>query len=152
VAMDFEPLYYSDRITLINPTGDVGIATLWSQVESVRKILAEADVELAPDQSRIAVIANLYGNGLPQMLRNLLWNPQIKYIVVLGKNLSGSREWLLKFFDRGIEEVDFLGSPAFRIRGTERNIDGEVRPEHFGRQILFTTLATSVTPGRRQDW
>ena len=52
------------------------------------------------------------------MLRNLLWNPQIRRIVILGKNLSGSREWLLNFFEHGLEEVEFLGAKAFRIRNT----------------------------------
>ena len=77
------------------------------------------------------MIANLYGNGLPQMLRNLLWNPQITRIVILGKNLSGSREWLLNFFEHGLEEVEFLGAKAFRIRNTTRTIDGCVQPQNF---------------------
>ena len=90
--------------------------------------------------SRIATIANLYGNGLPQMLRNLLWNPQIRHIVILGKNLSGSREWLLNFFEHGLEEVEFLGAKAFRIRNTTRTIDGCVQPESFAQVPEFTVL------------
>ncbi len=129
--MEFVPLYYAERLRVVNPTGDVGIATLWSKVESVIEVLESSGVDLSPETSRIVVVANLYGNGLPHMLRNLLHNPQIHYIVICGKNLSGSREWLLNFFAHGLEEVMFLGAKSFRIIGTERIIDGEVRREDF---------------------
>lgn len=138
--MKFEALYYQDRLKIVNPEGDVAITTLWSKVESAYQVLEEAGVELTPESSRIAVIANLYGNGLPQMLRNLLWNPQIRQIVILGKNLSGSREWLLNFFEHGLEEVEFLGAKAFRIRNTTRTIDGCVQPQNFLHIPEFTVL------------
>ena len=83
--MKFEALYYQDRLKIVNPEGDVAITTLWSKVESAYQILEEAGVDLAPATSRIGPIANLYGNGLPQMLRNLLWNPQIRHIVIVGQ-------------------------------------------------------------------
>jgi len=136
----FEALYYQDRLKIVNPVGDVAITTLWSKVESAYQILEEAGVDLAPETSRIALIANLYGNGLPQMLRNLLWNPQIRHIVIVGKNLSGSREWLLNFFEHGLEEVEFLGAKAFRIRNTTRTIDGCVQPQNFANMPEFTVL------------
>jgi thymidylate synthase len=136
----FEALYYQDRLKIVNPEGDVAITTLWSKVESAYQILEEATVDLSPASSRIAVISNLYGNGLPQMLRNLLWNPQIRHIVILGKNLSGSREWILNFFEHGLEEVEFLGAKAFRIRNTTRTIDGCVQPQAFASKPTFTVL------------
>lgn len=144
--MQFEPLYFADRLTIVNPHGDVALTTLWSKVESARKVLDEAGIDLTPDTSRLAVISNLYGNGLPQMLRDLLWNPQIRHIVILGKNLSGSREWLVNFFEHGLEEVEFLGSKAHRIRNTQRNIDGCVQPHHFPRKIEFTVLGDVGDP------
>jgi len=136
----FEALYYQDRLKVVNPEGDVAITTLWSKVESAHQILEEAGVDISPESSRIGPIANLYGNGLPQMLRNLLWNPQIRHIVILGKNLSGSREWLLNFFEHGLEEVEFLGAKAFRIRNTTRTIDGCVQPQNFTHSPEFTVL------------
>ena len=138
--MEFQALYYQDRLKIVNPEGDVAITTLWSKVESAYQVLEEAGVDLAPATSRIGPIANLYGNGLPQMLRNLLWNPQIRRIVIVGKNLSGSREWILNFFEHGLEEVEFLGAKAFRIRNTTRTIDGCVQPENFANIPVFTVL------------
>jgi thymidylate synthase len=136
----FEALYYQDRLKIVNPEGDVAITTLWSKVESAYQVLEEAGVDLGPETSRVGPIANLYGNGLPQMLRNLLWNPQIRHIAILGKNLSGSREWLLNFFEHGLEEVEFLGAKAFRIRNTTRTIDGCVQPQNFLHIPEFTVF------------
>lgn len=144
--MRFEPLYYSERLRIINPEGDVGVVTLWSKVDSALQVIKEVGVDLSEQTSRIAVVANLYGNGLQQMLRNLLWNPQIRYIVILGKNLSGSREWLLKFFSYGLEEVEFLGAKAFRICNTTRNIDGELKLDNFKFLPEFTVLGDLGDP------
>lgn len=135
--MEFKALYYEERLTTVNPHGDVGVVTLWTRKEAVLSVLTDAGVDLGPSSSRVAVIANLYGNGLPHMLRNLLHNPQIQHIIVCGKNLSGSREWLINFFDQGLEEVSFLGNKVFQIVGTNRVIDGEVRPEHFAQKLNF---------------
>ncbi|MEY4602695.1 MAG: hypothetical protein RL292_636 [Candidatus Parcubacteria bacterium] len=144
--MHFEALYYQERLTVINPSGDVAVVTLWSLVESAVKILEAAGIDLSPETSRVAVISNLYGNGLPHMLRALLWNPQIQYVVVLGANLSGSREWLVNFFEHGLENFEFLGSPAFRIRNTDRVIDGEVQLDKFLCPPRITVLGKLTDP------
>ena len=160
--MLFEALYYAERLHLVNPAGDVAICTLWSKPEAALKIVREAGVDLSPDTSRLALVTNLYGNGLPQMLRNLLWNPQIRRIIIVGKNLSGSREWLLSFFDPepelfeldgDLEEVEFLGSKAHRIRGTSRIIDGLVQPRHFkDAKPSLQVLGDLGDPATKQDF
>lgn len=129
--LTFEPLYYGDRLRVVNPCGDVGVVTLWSQVDQAVLVFEKGGVDLGTATSRIAVIANLFGNGLPQMLRNMLWNPQIRHLIVLGKDLSGSRQELLNFFDIGLEEVEYLGSRAHRIADTKRIIDPTVQPADF---------------------
>lgn len=138
--MNFVPLYYPDRLRILNPSGDVAIVTLWSRVEAILEVLSMQGIDLSPVTSRISVIANLYGNGLPQMLRNLLHNPQIEHLVICGKNLSGSREHLINFFEQGLEKVMFLGNESFQIVGTDRKIDGEVRPEHFAHSPNFAVF------------
>ena len=147
--MHFEALYYSERLKIVNPTGDVALCALWSKTDSALKILEEAGVDLSPATSRLALAANLYGNGLPQMLRNLQWNPQIRRIVIVGKNLSGSREWLLNFFEHGLEEVEFLGAKAHRIRNTSRTMDDLVLPEHFATKLEFTVFGDVGDPATK---
>lgn len=149
--LKFEPLYFADKLTIINPRGTIGVVTLWSKVDYVIERFRQAGVDLNPTTSPIAVFGNLYGNGLREMLRNLLYNPQIQFLYVCGKERSKSyherkesesyRE-LLNFFHGyigpvhstlirykappGIEKVSIL-----KISDTNRLIDDLVRPDQF---------------------
>jgi thymidylate synthase len=129
--LEFVPLYFGNKLSIINPRGRVGIITLWSRLDSVQTRLHSLGIDLRPETSKIAVIGNLYGNGLPQLLRNLLYNPQIRDLVVCGSNRSGSAEELIAFFENGLEETEYLGEPMTRIRGTNRIIDEMVTPGTF---------------------
>ncbi len=131
MKFSFIPLHFSDKLTIINREGSIGIVTLWSEIKWVLSKLEEAGVDLSAMTSPVAVAGNLYGNGLPEFLRNLLYNPQISSIIIMGKNRSGSSEELTGFFMNGLEEVEFLGGKKSRIVGTDRIIDDMVRPEMF---------------------
>jgi thymidylate synthase len=136
----FDPLYFGDRLMTVNPWGDVGVVTLWSNPEQARKIIVEAGVDMNPESSRIAAVGNLFGNGLPELLRNLLYNPQIQCLIIMGQDLSGSRQELINFFELGIEPVDYLGTPSHRVVGTNRIIDGMVTPDMFEPPIRLVPL------------
>ena len=128
--MEFIPLYHKDKLLIINPEGDTAIITLWTPAGTVKTRL-HGWVDISPKTSRIAVIGNLYGNGLPELLRNMLYNPQITNLVIFGSNLSGSAEDLMYFFKHGLEEGEFLGQPVKRIIKTGRVIDGSITPDMF---------------------
>jgi thymidylate synthase len=140
--MEFKALHFADRLTVINPQGSIGVVTLWSKVDYVIERFRRAGVDLDPATSPIAVFGTLYGNGLREMLRNLLYNPQIQTLFICGNNRSGSREELQKFFELGLEPVNtslvqyrppavgIQVGPA-RIRETRRIIDDLVQPELF---------------------
>ena len=81
--MIFTPLYFAERLHSVNPYGDVGVVTLWTPVKTVLDFLARQNISLDPATARIAAIGNLYGDGLPQLVRNLLWNPQIRHLLIL---------------------------------------------------------------------
>lgn len=140
--MEFIPLYFGDRLTKINPQGTIGVVTLWSKVDYVVERFRQAGVDLDPETSPIAVFGTLYGNGLREMLRNLLYNPQIQTLLICGHDRSGSREELKKYFELGLEQVEGslvqYKSPGpgitvapVRILGTKRQIDNLVQPENF---------------------
>ena len=146
--MEFKPLYFADRLKVINPQGAIGVVTLWSRVDYVMERFRQAGVDLNPETSPIAVFGNLYGNGLRELLRNLLNNRQIQLLLICGNNRAGSSDELENFFnpDLGLEAVKGslvrykspkkrqIEGPELvpvRIRGTKRIIDNMVRPEHF---------------------
>ena len=145
----FKPLYYADRLHVVNPEGYVGVITLWSKVDFVIKKFKSAGINLHPRTSPIAVFGNLYGNGLRELLRNLLYNPQINFLLICGRNRSGSLEELVNFFSKGVEILDSdtisyridasLSSSSseetqiypVRVIGTKRIVDNLVTPEVF---------------------
>jgi len=136
-GLEFIPLHFGDKLRVVNPKGRIGILTLWSKVEFVEQKLAEMGIDLGAETSKIAVIGNLYGNGIPHLLRNLLYNPQIRDLVICGANRSGSREDIIAFFKNGLENTMSLGEMVTRIKGTSRIIDDLVTPESFTEKPRF---------------
>ncbi len=162
-------MYFGDRLKTVNPQGVIGVVTLWSQPEYVMARFREAGVDLDSATSPIAVFGTLYGNGLREMLRNLLYNPQIQVLLICGHDRSGSKQDLVNFFNEGIEIVEdapinFPGGKGlltnpFRIRGTQRIIDGMVEPAIFKRIPARRDLGDPKNPGTIsliagffQDW
>jgi thymidylate synthase len=140
--MEFKALYFDDKLLKINPHGVIGVVTLWSKPEYVMERFREAGVDLDPATSPIAVFGTLYGNGLRELLRNLLYNPQIQVLLICGHDRSGSLRDLRNFFDNGLEpfpaffkykspDPKIKVAPA-RIIGTNRIIDDLVNREDFG--------------------
>ncbi len=140
----FIPLHYQDRLTIINPKGDVGIVTFWSPPRTILNRLDHLGIDLETDRSRVAVVGTLYGEGLPHLLRNLLYNPQIRYLALFGALLDGgvSKEGLRGFFNRGLEETIELGTRQFRVVGTDTIIDGGVQRRDFPDPPRLVDLGT----------
>ncbi len=140
--MEFKPLYFADKLTIINLRGSIGVVTLWSKVDYVIERFRQAGVDLNPTTSPIAVFGNLYGNGLREMLRNLLYNPQIQTLLICGNDRSRSARELESFFDGDMQPVDsqmvrYIAPPGFKkvsilkISDTNRLIDNLVKPQQF---------------------
>ncbi|MEJ2671288.1 MAG: thymidylate synthase [Deltaproteobacteria bacterium] len=140
--MEFIPLHFGDRLTVINPLGTIGVVTLWSKPDYVMARFLQAGVNLEEETSPIAVFGTLYGNGLREMLRNLIYNPQIRLLLICGHDRSGSLGELTNFFELGLEPVasavvryrspepGITVSPA-RIRQTRRIMDDLVQRDRF---------------------
>lgn len=130
--MTLELLYYNDKVTVVNPDGYIGILTLWSRTDVIMKKLGDLP-------SSVAAIANLYGDGISQLLVNLLNNPQITHLCIIGNNRTDSASELINFFEHGVEEVKINGSMQCRIRNTTRLINSALSdPDLFvGRAPLI---------------
>ena len=128
--MEFIPKHYKDKLNIINPKGFIGIVCLWSKQDFVIKKLSNFGVDLS-ENSKIAIIGNLYGNGISELLVNLLYNPQITNIIVCGSNLSGSKEEILSVFENGIEISESLGKKIYKIKGTQRSVNEAISQNHI---------------------
>ncbi|MBF0136028.1 MAG: hypothetical protein HQL65_07290 [Magnetococcales bacterium] len=147
--MDFIPLYFENKLDVVNRQGDVGVVTLWSPLSVVRKHFENAGVNLDRSTSRVAAFGTLYGNGLPELLRNLLYNPQICYLVLFGVDLGSSRPALTGFFQHGLEITELLGVSVHQIVGTNQKLDGGVVPEDFGGRLMITDLGEPGAPNAK---
>lgn len=133
--MEFKPLYYKGGLErkIINPYGNTGILTLWTKPKNMEEGLRNNFPELFNKKSSpLVAITNFYGNGLPQLLANLAYNPQISKIVLAGRDTPAvpSSNYLLNFLKRGtIKNNEEYGMS--RIRGTSYYIDSQLTPELF---------------------
>lgn len=138
--LEFIPLHFGNKLRIVNPRGQLGIITLWSKIEFVEEKLIKLGIDINPQSSKIAVIGNLYGNGIPHLLRNLLYNPQIRDLVICGANRSSSQEEFIAFFEQGLEQTTNLGETVMRIKGTNRIIDDLVTPSSFAIKPKITVF------------
>ncbi len=127
----------------MNPKGDVGLITLWSPVKTVLSKLEKINPSLVDaTQSRIAVVSNLYGDGMLHMFCNLLFNPQIRYLVAVGQDMGLSTcEEIHQFLRAGLEDGNILGKGLKRVIGTQRLLRV---PEGFDESILQRRLSFEV--------
>jgi thymidylate synthase len=105
-----------------NPKSQVGICTLWTKKELVAEKL---------DQNKFAVMGNLYSprKGISFLFRNLLANPNIRHLIILGLDNSKSGQALADFFDGGFErfEDEKTNTIYWKIRsGVDNRIDYEI--------------------------
>ena len=140
---------FPESFEVVNPTGHVGIVTLWTPVAYMLERLEQVEVATGP-ASPIAVIANLYGDGLWRLLMNLLYNPGITKLVVCGKDLSNSKAELLNFFRAGVLDSERAG--LVRIADTTRLIPAALEPALFAAPPELVDLGSSPRALARAQW
>ncbi|MCF7866276.1 DUF4346 domain-containing protein [Candidatus Woesearchaeota archaeon] len=110
------PVYYADTVHLSNKESNVGIVCLWTKKERIIE-------KLIPEN--YCFIGQLYSKdyGLQILIRNLLANNQIRYLVVTGLDLNKSAQGLINFFELGVDETN-------KILDTEIFLDSKIKKEH----------------------
>ena len=112
--MENWPIEYPDQLILGNPQSCVAVCCLWWRSTRIRDLL---------DPMQYCLIGNLYSRaGISPMLRNILANPRIRYLLLVGDCLTDSDHALVGFFERGVDE-------EWRIRGTEGRVDPDIPRE-----------------------
>lgn len=164
--MKFESVYFSKKdfgdrgLSVIGDKGNAGIVTLWSKPEDYRNKLENERPEIFTPDSKLVALTSLYGNGLPQMLANLAYNPQVSRIAITGRDTKvvPSAEYLTKFLQGEIDAEEYGGVLMNKIRGSQYYIDAQLRPEMFRYLEVrrfdpsdFDGVADYVSGARRRD-
>ena len=107
------PLYYRDELIVGNPKSNVAICTLWTKKELFLDLPKE----------EFTVIGNLRTTyGINPLIKNILANPRIRYIVVCGEDLMKTGDILVNFFINGIsEDYQVIGTQAYIDRNIPRD-------------------------------
>ncbi len=89
------PILYGNILRLGNLQSNVGIATLWTERDVVKSFFTPEEY---------CVIGNLYAAaGINHIIRNVFANPNIRYIVLWGADMSQSGHAFLKFMEKGVD-------------------------------------------------
>ena len=136
------PLYFRETTEVRNPQSNVALCTLWTETEKITKNI----------KNDFAIAGNLYFNdGINYMVRNILSNPNIRYIVLCGADLSKSGEHLIDFFNgkdiveeeikpyadlirKNVSVIDMRGSDSEEI---DRKISSLKRLQPFSEPIIL---------------
>ena len=106
------PVFLRDMLETGNLQSNVAVCTLWTEKEKVR----------IPGE-KFAVKGNLYsGNGIGYLLRNLLANPRIRYLILCGNDRAGSGDDLMKLFRYGVDDNG-------NIHGSKVQLDHALKKE-----------------------
>ncbi len=116
------PIFKDTLLVLGNPKSQVAVCTLWTKKELVAEKL---------DLDKVAVIGNLYSpkKGISFLIRNILANPIIRYLIVCGLDNSGSGQALIDLFNNGFEKINGEKGDIkhWRIKSTvENRLDKEI--------------------------
>ncbi len=96
------PVTGQNSLIIGNPESNVALCTLWSQRDIIAKMI---------DASLYSIMGNLYsGGGINAIIRNILANPKIRFLVIYGADLSNSGEDVARFFEKGVKEGKIIDS------------------------------------------
>ncbi len=87
------PFFFSDVLIKGNPKSNVAICSLWSLKDVVTKGI---------ETDKFALAGNMYYNeGINYLLRAILSNPNIRYVILCGVDIAKSGENFLKLKEFG---------------------------------------------------
>lgn len=119
------PLYKDKMLIIGNQKSQVAVCSLWTKRELVAQKL---------NLEKISVVGNLYSakKGISFLVRNILANPNIRYLIVCGLDRSESGQALIDLAQNGFEKIENKeGENCYWqiISNVENRIDIEIKKE-----------------------
>lgn len=122
------PIFFKENLKIGNLESSVGICTLWTQKEHIYKNI--------PD-SKYSVCGNLYTvQGINYLIKNVLANPKIRYIILCGADLTKSGDALINLMKFGIDNNrKIINSSGY----VDSNIDRKLI-ENFRKNVMVIDM------------
>ena len=103
------PKYYQNQ--LITNAGEIAIVCGWTKKEVIWNNLSEES------RKKVAIMGQLYSKeGINYIIRNIFLNPKIKYLIITGRDLSGSIAELESFLETGDSKFIHPEIPAGKVK------------------------------------
>lgn len=98
---------FRGNLEIGDKNNNVAICTLWTPYKKIVKKVGRENFSLC---------GNLYSSrGINFLLRNLLGNPRIRYLIVCGRDLSGTGDILINFFKEGLDKNKVIKGSSVKI-------------------------------------
>jgi thymidylate synthase len=130
------PTYKSDLVTIGNPNSSKGICTLWTQKDKILQHI---------DNNNFIVAGQCYSHqdGINLILRQVLANKKIHYIIICGTDITGTGETLIALKENGINQERKIIGPHESIIEPEIPLDAIER---------FRTNVQIIDKRDNKDW
>ena len=90
------PIFYKELLNIGDLDSNVALCTLWTQKDIISKKVPK---------EKYSVCANLYtAQGINFLIKNILANPKIRYIILCGKEMNDSGTALINLMDKGVDD------------------------------------------------
>jgi thymidylate synthase len=133
------PVSFRDAVILGSEESNVAVCVLWSEKERIAAGL---------DKSLFSVIGNLYsGAGINSIIRNILANPRIRFLVLFGNDITKSGDHVANFFDKGVDSEGFISGTKVRI---EEEID-KAAIEDLRKNVELVDLRNKPAGGLKSE-
>ena len=133
------PIFYKELLNIGDLDSNVALCTLWTQKDIISKKVPK---------EKYSVCANLYtAQGINFLIKNILANPKIRYIILCGKEMNDSGTALMNLMNKGIDDKrKIMDSNAYidsnissdmieKFRGNVKLIDMRGREEEISDMI-----------------
>lgn len=89
------PIYKKELLSIGNPNSNIGLCTLWTEKEKILPFISKENYQIA---------GQCYSNneGISLIIRHILANKQIKYLILTGADLNYTGDALLALKNKGI--------------------------------------------------
>lgn len=142
------PIHFKDQLIVGDPKNPIGICTLWTLKDLIIRGIAPR---------KFSVCGQLYSReGIKYIVKNILANPKIYFLIICGEDRSGSGETLIKAFKKnewlGLEkEIPLNVLEILKKNVKIIDLRGEIKSREIHKTISVLSASVEKKAWRRPE-